>query len=86
MAPETEKKSFTPMQNTIIVDLNILNYQMKVSIHQFTQRKESINRNIGDKSERESDFSINNGDSSHSECFLQNYICSTVAFNKMVRK
>ena len=59
---------------------------MKVSIHQFTQRKESINRNIGDKSERESDFSINNGDSSHSECFLQNYICSTVAFNKMVRK
>ena len=56
MAPETEKKSFTPMQNTIIVDLNILNYQMKVSIHQFTQRKESINRNIGDKSERESNF------------------------------
>lgn len=56
MAPETEKKSFTPIQNTIIVDLNILNYQMKVLIHQFTQRKESINRNIGDKSERESDF------------------------------
>ena len=86
MAPETEKKSFTPMQNTIIVDLNLLNYQMKVSIHQFTQRKESINRNIGEKSERESNFSINNSDSSHSECFLQNYICSTVAFNKMVRK
>ena len=86
MAPETEKKSFTPMQNTIIVDLNILNYQMKVSIHQFTQRKESINRNIGDKSERESDFSINNSDLSQSECFLQNYICSTVAFKIMVRK
>lgn len=86
MAPETEKKSFTPIQNTIIVDLNILNYQMKVSIHQFTQRKESINGNIGDKSERESDFSTNNSDSSHSECFLQNYICSTVAFKIMVRK